>query len=83
MGILPLQFINGESYKSLGLTGKETFDIEGLPTLTQGQKVVVKAKDENGNVKQFTTLARIDTPNELEYFKNGGILQYVLRQTLN
>ena len=83
MGILPLQFINGETYKSLGLTGKETFDIEGLPTLTQGQKVVVKARDENGNVKQFTTLARIDTPNELEYYKNGGILQYVLRQTLS
>jgi aconitate hydratase len=83
MGILPLQFINGENYKSLGLTGHETFDVEGLAALTTGQKVVIKARSDDGKVKEFTTLARIDTPNELEYYKNGGILQYVLRQTLS
>ncbi len=82
MGILPLQFINGESYKSLGLTGHETFDFDGLAAITAGQKVVVKAKGADGKVKSFTTLSRIDTPNEVEYFRNGGILPYVLRQAI-
>jgi aconitate hydratase len=83
MGILPLQFINGENYKSLGITGHETFDIENLTAVTPGQKIVVKYKDDKGTQKEFTTLCRIDTPNEIEYFKNGGILQYVLRQAMN
>jgi aconitate hydratase len=82
MGILPLQFINGENYKSLGITGQETFDIENLNAVTAGQKVVVKVKNDAGAVKELTTLCRIDTPNEVEYFKNGGILQYVLRQSI-
>jgi len=83
MGILPLQFINGENYKSLGITGTETFDIENLTAVAPGQKIVVKYKDDKGATKEFTTLCRIDTPNEIEYFKNGGILQYVLRQAMN
>jgi aconitate hydratase len=83
MGILPLQFTNGENYKSLGITGNETFDIENLGAVAPGQKIKVKYKTADGTVKEFTTLCRIDTPNEIEYFKNGGILQYVLRQTLN
>jgi aconitate hydratase len=82
MGILPLQFEAGQNYTSVGLTGLETFDIEGLATLTAGQKVKVRAKGTDGSVKEFTTLARIDTPNEVEYFRNGGILPYVLRQQL-
>jgi aconitate hydratase len=83
MGILPLQFINGENYKSLGITGQETFDIENLGAVAPGQKIKVKYKAADGSEKEFTALCRIDTPNEIEYFKNGGILQYVLRQTLN
>ena len=62
--------------------GKEVFDIEGLGQITQGAKVTVSAKAADGTVKKFTTLARIDTPNEVEYFRHGGILPYVLRQAL-
>jgi len=80
MGILPLQFLNGESAKSLGLTGEESFDIEGLQSLTPGVKVTVKVTDKGGATKSFTALSRIDTLNEIEYFRNGGILTYVLRQ---
>lgn len=78
MGILPLQFTNGDSAKSLKLTGEETFEITGLSGLTTSQTLVVEAT--NGSAKQrFEVKVRIDTPNEIEYFKNGGILQYVLR----
>jgi len=82
MGILPLQFMPGESAKSLGLTGEETFEILGVASVTPGQKVKVKATDGDQKTKTFTVLARIDTPNELEYFRHGGILPYVLRQIL-
>lgn len=82
MGILPLQFLPGESAKSLGLTGSETFDIAGLSHLSPGQKIQVKAHLEDKSIKTFTVLTRIDTPNELEYFKHNGILPYVLRQVL-
>ena len=82
MGILPLQFLPGESAKSLGLTGLETYDIAGLASVTPGQKIPVAAKGADGTTKRFQTVARIDTPNEVEYFKNGGILTYVLRQAL-
>jgi aconitate hydratase len=82
MGVLPLQFANGESAKSLGLTGHEVFDIDVMAALKPGAQLSVKAKDENGNVKSFMVRTRIDTPNEVEYFKNGGILPYVLRQAV-
>ncbi|MCM2322693.1 MAG: aconitate hydratase AcnA [Oligoflexia bacterium] len=82
MGILPLQFQGGETAQSLGLTGTETYDIEGLTQLSPGQKVVVKVKATDGSTKQLTTICRIDTPNEIEYYKNGGILSFVLRQAL-
>jgi len=85
MGILPLQFEAGESAKSLGLTGYETFDIEGLTSVAPGQKVKVNVTLPDGggaSKNSFTTLVRIDTPNELEYFRHGGILPYVLRQAL-
>jgi aconitate hydratase len=82
MGILPLQFKEGENRESLGLSGKETFDIEGLGALQPGQNVTVRARGEDGKVREFSTRCRIDTPNELEYFKHGGILLYVLRQQL-
>ncbi|MBL7714368.1 MAG: aconitate hydratase AcnA [Bdellovibrionales bacterium] len=80
MGILPLQFINGESAATHGIKGTETFDIEGMENLSPGQKITVKMKSADGKEKTFTALSRIDTPNEIEYFKNGGILPYVLRQ---
>ncbi len=79
MGILPLQFSGGESAKALALTGRETYEIVGLGSLSPGQKVTVKATDESGKSREFTTVCRIDTPNEVEYFKHGGILPYVLR----
>jgi len=82
MGILPLQFLEGETAASLGLTGKESFTINGLADLTPGQQLQVSAAS-NGTVQEFTVINRIDTPNEIEYFRHGGILAYVLRQTLN
>ncbi len=82
MGILPLQFSEGESAESLGLNGSEAFDIGGLKSLTPGQTITVTATSTNGEVKTFSVIARIDTANELEYFYHGGILPYVLRQAL-
>jgi aconitate hydratase len=82
MGVLPLQFKNGENAASLGLTGEETYEILGVAQIGAGQDVKVKATSSDGKVKEFTTRSRIDTPNEVEYFRNGGILPYVLRQQL-
>ncbi len=80
MGVLPLQFKAGESWQSLGLTGQETFDFVGLDdTLQPGQKLTVKATAADGTVKTFQAIVRIDTPVEIDYYKNGGILQTVLR----
>ncbi len=79
MGILALQFSNGENAASLGLTGDETFEFLGLSALSIGQTLVVKATNGTGQTKTFDVKVRIDTPNELEYFRHGGILQYVLR----
>jgi aconitate hydratase len=80
MGVLPLQFQDGESTTSLGLTGTETFDITGVEALNEGgvpDQVTVRADD-----KEFTALVRIDTPGEADYYRNGGIMQYVLRNLL-
>jgi aconitate hydratase len=80
MGVLPLQFESGQTADSLGLTGRETFDVEGLALkLAPRMKVMVKAKREDGSVLSFTALARLDTPVEVDYYSNGGILQTVLR----
>jgi aconitate hydratase len=80
MGVLPLEFTNGETRQSLGLTGFETFDIEGLDdSLSPRKTLTVKATAPDGGTKSFKVLCRIDTPEELNYFKNGGILPYVLR----
>ena len=85
MGILPLQFKAGESVASLGLTGEEVFDFAGLFELlasrfATGNTLAVKATAADGTVKAFIAKVRIDTPQEIEYFKHGGILQYELRQ---
>ncbi len=79
MGVVPLQYRDGESAASLGLTGKETFDIEGLG-LQRAKEVTVTATGPDGAKKTFQAVVRIDTPKEQEYFIHGGILQYVLRQ---
>ena len=82
MGILPLQFNEGETAETLGLDGTEQFTITGLTELTPGQALQIKVSG-NTNTQSFDVINRIDTPNEIEYFRHGGILSYVLRQTLN
>jgi aconitate hydratase len=79
MGVVPLQFRDGETAASLGLTGEEKFDIEGLG-VQRARDVRVTATAPNGEQRRFQALVRIDTPKEQEYFIHGGILQYVLRQ---
>lgn len=84
MGVLPLKYKDGQSRESLGLTGEEVFDIEGLSeNLKPGKVLTVKATGADGKVKSFEVVSRIDTPMELEYYKNGGILLYVLRMLNN
>jgi aconitate hydratase len=80
MGVLPLQFKDGETRDTLGLTGNETFTITGVADLKPRQDVEVVVSRADGSTFTFTALCRIDTINELEYFLNGGILQYVLRK---
>ena len=79
MGVLPLQFENGEDAESLGLNGTETYDIQGH-TDPKAKTVTVTATAESGDVVSFQALVRIDTPKERDYYENGGILHYVLRQ---
>jgi aconitate hydratase len=79
MGVLPLQFKEGENAQTLGLTGRETFDIVGLER-GAAKSVKVVAHGEGGKKQEFTVRLRIDTPKELDYYQHGGILQYVLRQ---
>ncbi|WP_104204798.1 aconitate hydratase AcnA [Billgrantia saliphila] len=81
MGVVPLQFPAGEDRKSLGLTGDETISIEGLADLTPGGKVTVTVKSDKGE-KRIEALCRIDTANELEYYRHGGILHYVMRRMI-
>lgn len=83
MGVLPLQFPSGESAESLGLDGTEVFDIEGITELNSGttpKTLHVTATKEDGQKVEFDAVVRIDTPGEADYYRNGGILQYVLRQ---
>ena len=83
MGVVPLQFPAGQSAESLGLDGTETFSITGLTALNEGttpRTVAVTAQKADGSAVSFDAVVRIDTPGEADYFRNGGILQYVLRQ---
>lgn len=81
MGVLPLQFLAGQNAASLGLTGRETFAIEGVKEgVESGKRVKVVATPASGAPIQFEVTPRVDTPQEAEYFRNGGILPYVLRQ---
>ncbi|MBH8598571.1 aconitate hydratase AcnA [Thermoactinomyces sp. CICC 10523] len=84
MGVLPLQFKDGQSWKSLGLTGKETIDIIGLnDQIAPGQTLKVKATKPDGSTVEFDVDVRLDSVVDVEYYRNGGILQTVLRQILN
>jgi aconitate hydratase len=83
MGVLPLEFPDGETWQSFGLTGEELFDIEGLEDSLQPRGTVsVRAALPDGSETRFEAKVRIDTPVELDYFRNGGILQTVLRNLL-
>jgi len=86
MGVLPLQFRPGESAEALGLTGREVYDIEGvaeaLAAEGEARSVRVRATKEDGSRIEFRATVRVDTPQEAEYYRHGGILQYVLRQLL-
>jgi aconitate hydratase len=82
MGVLPLQYADGESAESLGLSGHESFDITGLADLEPGKELSVKATSDGDVEKAFRVKARVDSPVEVEYLRNGGILQTVLRQML-
>jgi aconitate hydratase len=83
MGVLPLEFLPGENPKSLGLTGLEIFDFEGLTQdFEPRKKIKVRARDAHGKETNFAALSRVDTPFEVAYYQHGGILQYVLRQML-
>jgi aconitate hydratase len=83
MGVLPLQFLEGESYTQLGLTGRETFDIPELTdTIKPAQQLTITATAEDGSSKQFNVKCRLDSKIEIDYYRNKGILQYMLRQFL-
>ena len=81
MGVLPLQFSTGQTTATLGLTGREQFDVGGIVDgLTPRGTVVVRAVAPDGSSQEFEATVRIDTPDELSYYRHGGILKYVLRQ---
>jgi aconitate hydratase len=82
MGVLPLEFLPGQNRESLGLTGHEVYEVSGVVSLAPKKHVTVKAKTADGAEKTFSAIARADTPEEVSYYKHGGILQYVLRQML-
>ena len=84
MGVLPLQFVDGQSSASLNLDGTETFDLVGLDTgdVRPMQELTLRIHRKDGNTDEATIKLRIDTPIELEYYKSGGILPFVLRQLL-
>ena len=83
MGVLPLQFKEGDSADSLAITGFEKFDITGITDLKPRKELKVTATDKDGNKKEFSVVCRLDSPVEIDYIKNGGILQTVLRQMIS
>jgi aconitate hydratase len=84
MGVLPLEFVGGQTAASLGLTGRETYDVEGIANdLRPGGRVRIRARADDGHVTAFEALARVDTPDDVTYIRHGGLLQYVLRSLLS
>jgi len=82
MGVLPLQFKDGENAKSLGLMGTETYDILGIENIVPWGELVINAKSGDGQLKSFKVIARLDTPVDIEYYRNCGILHTILRKIL-
>ena len=83
MGVIPLQFMDGESAQSLGLTGSERITIDGIgASVEPGSTVSVAATNDDGTTKTFDVLCRVDTAIEAEYYEHGGLLPYVLRQMI-
>jgi aconitate hydratase len=83
MGVLPLQFLPGQGRASLGLTGTEVYDIQGLAHgLAPGQRLTVRARRDDGAETAFEAIARIDSPLEIEQYRHGGILPFILRRLL-
>jgi aconitate hydratase len=81
MGVLPLEFVDGQTRQSLGLTGFERYSVGGMSdAMTPRARLTVTATGDDGSARRFEALARIDTPEEMSYYRNGGILQHVLRQ---
>jgi len=80
MGVLPLEFLPGETAASLGLSGREVYEIEGIAAgLAPGKRLTVRARAEDGSLREFAAIARVDTPDDVEYYRHGGLLPYVLR----
>jgi aconitate hydratase len=82
MGVLPLQFLGGDSAQSLGLTGEETIDVVGLSDIRPQQELSLIIKKPDGSQREITVKSRIDTAIEVDYYRHGGILPYVLRELL-
>ncbi len=83
MGVLPLQFKDGQGWKSLGLTGKEVFDIIGIEDISPRKELTVRATGLDGKVIEFNVIARLDTEVEVEYYRHGGILPFVMRKIIS
>ena len=82
MGVLALEFVNGQNRESLGLTGRASYAIGGLASGLKRRQILKVKAEENGKVKEFDVLARIDTPEDVEYIRHGGVLPYVVRALL-
>ncbi len=83
MGILPLEFLEGEDLENLNMTGDETFSIKGIEKELRAHQEMILEIKKDGLIREIKVLARLDTAIEVDYYKNGGILQYMLRQTLS
>jgi aconitate hydratase len=83
MGVLPLQFKENDSVEKLGITGDETYEILGMDSLKPQQDMILVVTAKDGKKRKVTLLSRIDTSIEVDYFKHGGILPYVLRELLD
>jgi aconitate hydratase len=82
MGVLPLQFIDGQNAESLGLTGRESYEISGLDEPEAGKLLTVRAFDDENGMKEFNVRLCINTPGELAYFKQGGLLQAFVKEVM-